>query len=248
MHNSSLFNDPMTADFKVHCQNETIHVHKLIVTTRSDYFKTLCNSPFKESQNGEVFIDDVPPPLLRVILRAMYSGDYDMLEDQLVEQVLKHESAMLNLAKRFFVPGLDVVCVSHLESLDTQKISKTKEVGWSSQSILAIIEALQDSELRKRVITHFIDLMPHIMTHCSEADLKDCPELLYQAMSKIMPSERKSLHLKCPRTYCGGEIWYTLNDGTEMWGWTRKHVVRCPGCANSWKISNELDKTNRRHF
>jgi hypothetical protein len=71
----NLFNDNINKDVIIVCKdNKIIKAHSLILKNVSDYFKTLLNSDFKESQTREIVLDDVDYDIMNCFMKDIYSN------------------------------------------------------------------------------------------------------------------------------------------------------------------------------
>ncbi|KAL1863986.1 hypothetical protein Daus18300_007951 [Diaporthe australafricana] len=70
-----LFDSGEFADCKVICKDREFNTHRLILSTRSQYFRRALGGPWKESQTGEVKLDDHEPEKIEWLLRYIYHQD-----------------------------------------------------------------------------------------------------------------------------------------------------------------------------
>ncbi|KAL9113939.1 MAG: hypothetical protein Q9227_002073 [Pyrenula ochraceoflavens] len=52
------------------------NLHRSIITAQSKFFNRMCDSPFKEAQDGVVILHDDEPSLFARLITYMYTGEY----------------------------------------------------------------------------------------------------------------------------------------------------------------------------
>ncbi|KAJ5077687.1 speckle-type poz protein [Anaeramoeba ignava] len=74
-------------DFEIICeQNQTsFKTHKSILSSRSEYFKTLFKSKMKEYQENKLILKDVSSSILSSILNYFYSGKIEINLENVIE-------------------------------------------------------------------------------------------------------------------------------------------------------------------
>jgi hypothetical protein len=63
------------SDFTVKCGDFSFSVHKSVLWSQSDYFKTLTDGPFEESKKNLVTLDDTTPRAVAMLLLLIYIGN-----------------------------------------------------------------------------------------------------------------------------------------------------------------------------
>ncbi|KAL5332136.1 BTB/POZ protein [Aspergillus crustosus] len=63
------------SDLKIICKGRTFPAHKLVVCSRSEYFKRACFGEFKETRDP-IRLDNTDPVLLEKVLEFLYTGNY----------------------------------------------------------------------------------------------------------------------------------------------------------------------------
>lgn len=92
-----------TADVTVTAEDEVeIRVHKLILTTRSNVFRTMFDIEMTEKERSEIVIKDFDSKVLTALFGFMYCGKVELNEEINIE--------LLRAAKRYEVAGLAEVC------------------------------------------------------------------------------------------------------------------------------------------
>ncbi|KAK6512598.1 hypothetical protein TWF481_001482 [Arthrobotrys musiformis] len=73
------------SDFTIICGSKEWKVHRAIICPQSEYFKTLCESKFKEREDGELDLSAEPPFDVECMLKFLYTGTYPAIniKDQL---------------------------------------------------------------------------------------------------------------------------------------------------------------------
>ncbi|KAM3423976.1 hypothetical protein BST61_g1369 [Cercospora zeina] len=80
---ADLYNQPAYSDIIISFSGRRVHCHKLVICSKSEYFKKLCdhNSGFSESTQNEIELKDDDPDALEHVLRYMYSGKHGTDQD-----------------------------------------------------------------------------------------------------------------------------------------------------------------------
>ncbi len=82
---SFLFSDKFS-DVHFHCPDGTIiHAHKLILSTQSSYFSTVFEGPWDKQHPNNDWVTAIPPDILRIVLKFIYTGVFIQLESTLEE-------------------------------------------------------------------------------------------------------------------------------------------------------------------
>ncbi|KAJ5776886.1 hypothetical protein N7520_000132 [Penicillium odoratum] len=71
----SLFLNPEYSDMEIICGSRTFQAHRVIVCSRSDWFKKACGSEFKEA-SGKIKLPDKDAILIEVVLEFLYKNEY----------------------------------------------------------------------------------------------------------------------------------------------------------------------------
>ena len=111
-----LFERSEDADVQIIVGDVTYQAHRIIMTTGSEYFRSLFRSGLKESVSNEIKIDDVDPVIFKELLRFLYSG---LPPGNLPSIAL----SMLPLADRFRLQGLRKACIAAISvNLDCSNV------------------------------------------------------------------------------------------------------------------------------
>lgn len=81
------------------CEFESFRVHKNILAARSEVFKVMFETPMKESQSGEVTLEDLSSRGLKTILKFIYTGMVD-------DDWKSNPREIVNAADRFSLSSL----------------------------------------------------------------------------------------------------------------------------------------------
>jgi len=65
------------SDFRIICQGEVVPCHRVILSARSDIFGAMLEHNMKESETGEVVINDFDLTTVKALLMYMYSGEVE---------------------------------------------------------------------------------------------------------------------------------------------------------------------------
>ncbi len=108
---STLFQDLSTSDLMFVTSDEThISAHKLIVSMRSEVFKTMLSVNMSETATNEIVISDFEPVVVSAFVHFLYTDDCD------VQVLSAWAGELLKMAHRYEVMGLQLMCETHLSS------------------------------------------------------------------------------------------------------------------------------------
>jgi len=99
-------NDSAFSDVQIKCGDKVFYCHRVILARRSDYFKSMFENHFKEGQTGFIDMESLDAVTLEAILRFLYGGGIEKLNENGVE--LLKASQMLDLK------DLSSVCEQYL--------------------------------------------------------------------------------------------------------------------------------------
>ena len=104
-----LFADKELCDVKIICNGKTFDCHKLVLSCRSDVFKTMFknDSDMAEANTGEVEIKDFDDETIKTFLHFIYN-------DKIVDEKLI-DTRLLHISEKYNVRELFLLCRSHLE-------------------------------------------------------------------------------------------------------------------------------------
>ncbi|KAF3940161.1 hypothetical protein ABW19_dt0202172 [Dactylella cylindrospora] len=72
------FNDPSLSDITITggSSKQILHVHRIVISSSSRYFKALCHGSFRESASKIINLPEIPFSVLEIILRWQYGERY----------------------------------------------------------------------------------------------------------------------------------------------------------------------------
>ncbi|KAJ5070677.1 hypothetical protein M0811_10747 [Anaeramoeba ignava] len=117
-------------DFEIICeQNKTsFKTHKSILSSRSQYFKTLFNSKMKEYQENKLILKDVSSSILFSILNYFYSGKIEINLENAVE--------ILIFSSKYFIDELIQISLKFIKNnlqietiVDVLKLSESMNLN-----------------------------------------------------------------------------------------------------------------------
>lgn len=155
----SLFNDPITTDITITIgsENETLFAHKCILIARSDVFRAMFRSNMKETQCGEIFIEDFESCIIKEMVHYMYTDIYpdtSFMNDQCL--------TLLKAAAKYQILGLKEYCelfISNALQVDTAiptliyaenigaALLKEKTLAYIAQNSLKVVQLKEFQEL-----------------------------------------------------------------------------------------------------
>jgi len=105
----SAFQDEKHSDFLVSVAGKEFKCHKIILSTRSEYFKVMLAGDNQETQTNKLeVISDVPAKTVKDVLQYMYTGEFPPADDLNVY--------LLHLADMYLLEELKKACVKELLS------------------------------------------------------------------------------------------------------------------------------------
>lgn len=103
----NLFNSDENSDFVLKCGERSFHVHKGVLSARSEFFAAMFRSNMKESNEGTGKIEELEPDILELVLRYIYNGEIPEISMECLKKVYA-------AADRFAVEPLKFKCHSLL--------------------------------------------------------------------------------------------------------------------------------------
>ena len=94
-----LFEDKELCDVKIICNGKTFECHKLVLSCRSDVFKTMFknDSDMAEANTGEVEINDFDDETMKTFLHFIYNDK--IVDEKLIDTRLLHISEKYNVRR-----------------------------------------------------------------------------------------------------------------------------------------------------
>ena len=102
-----------SSDITIRCDNQTFPCHKLILSSRSDVFKTMFTMhDSKEEQNGIIEIEDISAKTMKTFLKFMYKDDLE------IEEI---DCNLLIAAEKYNFKRLFNICLKQIEKMINAK-------------------------------------------------------------------------------------------------------------------------------
>ncbi|OBT81823.1 hypothetical protein VE02_09157 [Pseudogymnoascus sp. 03VT05] len=82
---TSMYNCLMTGAFSnltIICGDKTWNAYRLVVCTKSSFFRQACAGNFQEAVSGVINLEDENPLAVKLMVDFLYSDDYDMDIDE----------------------------------------------------------------------------------------------------------------------------------------------------------------------
>ncbi|KAJ5078487.1 pep-cterm sorting domain-containing protein [Anaeramoeba ignava] len=117
-------------DFEIICEQNQISfkTHKSILSSRSEYFKTLFNSKMKEYQENKLILKDVSSSILSSILNYLYSGKIEINLENAIE--------ILIFSSKYLIDELIEICSNFIKNnlqfetiIDILKLSESMNLN-----------------------------------------------------------------------------------------------------------------------
>lgn len=127
------------ADVAINVAGESLPAHSLLLSARSQVFRTMLCSPMKEGHEKEVNIQDISPAVMKGLLGYLYTGSIEapMDEDEF-------SSGLLHAAHRFEIKELLQEC----EQVMASRISISNAASWFELADLLGCQDLRAACLR----------------------------------------------------------------------------------------------------
>ena len=94
-------------DMEIIVGSETFRVHRVIMATKSDYFRAVMSSELKEAKENRVIIKDLDPEIMKTVIEFCYTNQVSLNDDNF------HQ--VLSAAFRFCMESLKDVCMKFIE-------------------------------------------------------------------------------------------------------------------------------------
>jgi len=98
-------------DMEIIVGSETFRVHRVIMATKSDYFRAVMSSELKEAKENRVIIKDLDPEIMKTVIEFCYTNQVSLNDDNF------HQ--VLSAAFRFCMESLKDVCMKFIEPRTT---------------------------------------------------------------------------------------------------------------------------------
>ena len=137
------FNDILSSDFTVLCQDKEFHVHQYILKQQSKYFDRLLQNDCLESNNKKIVIEDFEPEVVEIVLRYMYNGAicwYDTAKN------FERFEGVVKIADKYNLSEL-------LDSLDSQFAQ------WNHHHLLLLMNLIELESDRLKYVQRVIKLI-----------------------------------------------------------------------------------------
>ena len=80
----AMLEDPTFADVTFDVSGTCITAHRAVLGARSEYFRTMLTSGFKEQQDGKISIADTTPGAFRTLLRYLYTDELKFADEEVL--------------------------------------------------------------------------------------------------------------------------------------------------------------------
>lgn len=96
------------SDFSIIVEDKVYHCHKVILASRSEYFRSLLCGNFRESSSDVLKVPQLSSEVYELLLEFIYTNDVYFTQD--TDIVLE----LLQVANLYLLPELKRLCVNHL--------------------------------------------------------------------------------------------------------------------------------------
>ena len=86
-------------DFKIHIKDDFLPCHKFIIALHSPYMKAMLTSDMTEVAKQEIRLDHIDMDIVKIILAYMYTEDFSVHKDQLMDVIIAADYLQMNELK-----------------------------------------------------------------------------------------------------------------------------------------------------
>jgi len=150
----SCINNDLFSDIVFNCQGQTIYAHRFILQLRSEHFRCLFNSGFRESTSGIIDVEDFDYDIFMQIITFMYTGDCHITEDNCSDLIRGADYYSLTRLKEmcelFWYNGINVENAGHLLAF-AEKYNAEQLKNYSLEFIFSNFKQVITTESWKEV-------------------------------------------------------------------------------------------------
>ncbi|KAK5992066.1 hypothetical protein PT974_05463 [Cladobotryum mycophilum] len=183
------------SDLTITCGRKEYHVHKVLLCTRSSFFKRICDGPFKEGLSNTINLPDDDPEAVDSMMCYIYNGYYPRKnhgthrplgeEPETFEITAGFEIEFLTLhvkvyalAEKYDIPDLKKIALRGFQLLSN--CNAYNKVEFANVCELAYTTTVDsDRGLRDAIIKTLYDNPKALDEEHIQAMLKQVPELSY---------------------------------------------------------------------
>jgi leucine-zipper-like transcriptional regulator 1 len=160
---SKLIDNPEFADIRIHVGEKVIHAHRAILACQCEKFAALLGSDMKESQEGNIFVQDWSYEPFFALITYIYTGRLPKQNCEMDE--------LLGLADSYAFDSLKVLCERILiNSLETSNCCYLLKVG----------DRYNARDLKKNALNYLLKSFDQVVSTDAFEELSSSPKLLME--------------------------------------------------------------------
>lgn len=136
-----LLNSSLNHDAEIKCGGQYLKVHKIVLSARSEVFKTMLQTDMKEAQTGVIEMQDMDVNYFQDFIEFLYTG-------VIRELTFDKAKALYEAGDKYAVKNLVYQCSEYLQDI------LSPENAFES---FTLADAHSDEKLKERIITYILN-------------------------------------------------------------------------------------------
>ncbi|RYP39208.1 hypothetical protein DL767_002316 [Monosporascus sp. MG133] len=205
----SYFNADTFSDATVRCSGKEFKVHKLVLSAQSEFFSKAFTGDWKESDSGQIDLEEVDVNVVEAMLHFMYHFDYNNTHGA---STMIFNAQVYSVADKYIIPALKAEA--------REKFGTAISTGWAMDdfpsAIAEVYNSTPESDRGLRDLTVEIartNINPLRENELFRDVLREIPSFAAEMVISISDTHKKDQKIyRCPN--CGKQMGGTLSGGT----------------------------------